>query len=101
MAIVVAILLAVFVVPAPWGPVLVGVAAAYEVGSTWAGWRWSRSRRNVVGPAALVGRVVQVDAEGWARLDGERWQVRGAGPGERGRVVALDGLTLVVERVQP
>ena len=39
MAIVVAILLAVFVVPAPWGPVLVGVAAAYEVGSTWAGWR--------------------------------------------------------------
>ena len=99
MALVVAILLAAFVVPRPWGYVLVGVAAVYEVGSLWAGWLWSRSRRKVVGPAALVGREVEVDADGWARVHGERWRVRGVGPGERALVVAVDGLTLVVERV--
>ena len=98
MALLVAILLAVFVVPAPWGLVLVGAAAVYEVGSMWAGWHWSRSRRKVVGTAALVGRVVEVDGEGWGRIDGERWRVRGAGPGERGRVVAVEGLVLVVEQ---
>jgi membrane protein implicated in regulation of membrane protease activity len=99
-ALVVAILLAVFVVPAPWGWVLIGAAAVYEVGSTWAGWHWSRTRRQVVGTGALVGRAVEVDGEGWARLDGARWRVRGVGPGERGRVVGVEGLTLVAERVE-
>jgi membrane protein implicated in regulation of membrane protease activity len=99
MALLVAILLALFVVPSPWGWLLVAVAAVYEVVSNWVSWRWSRTRRRVVGPSTLIGRVVEVDGEGWARLDGERWQVRGAGPGERGRVVAIEGLTLVVERV--
>lgn len=99
MALVVALLLVAFVVPAPWSYVLLGTAIVYEVGTTWAGWRWSRSRPDVVGAAALVGRVVRVDREGWARVHGERWQVRGAAPGEEARVVAVDGLTLVVERV--
>jgi membrane protein implicated in regulation of membrane protease activity len=40
-----------------------------------------------------------VDADGWLRLNGERWRVRGGAPGERVRVVAIDGLTLVVENV--
>jgi membrane-bound serine protease (ClpP class) len=39
--------------------------------------------------------------EGWARVHGERWKVRAAGPvrrGERLRVTAIDGLTLQVVR---
>lgn len=98
MTVVVAILLALFVLPRPWGLLVVGAAAVYEAASGWWAWRWSRTRRRVVGPAALLGREVEVDEDGWARVAGERWRVRGAESGERARVVAVDGLTLVVER---
>lgn len=98
MALVVAILLAFFVMPRPWGWALVAGAVVWEVVTFRWQWRWSRSRKKVVGPAALLGRTVEVAADGWVRVDGERWRARGAGPGERARVVAIDGLTLVVER---
>jgi membrane protein implicated in regulation of membrane protease activity len=99
MAIVVAILLALLVVSAPWGWVLVGAAVAWEVGTGAYAWWWSRTRQNVVGPAALVGRMIEIDGNGWARVGNERWQVDGAGPGVRAVVVAVDGLTLVVRAV--
>ena len=99
MVLVVALILAVFVVPSPWGYVLFGTAFVWEVASTHWQWHWSRRQPKVVGPAALVGKVVEIGPDGWARVGAERWRVRGAGPGERARVVAVDGLTLVVERV--
>jgi membrane protein implicated in regulation of membrane protease activity len=106
MALVVAILLALFLVPRSWGWALVGLAAAYEVGSTWLGWHWSRTRADVVGPASLVGTLAEVTAtcrpDGWVLVRGERWQARcaaGADRGEEVRVAAVEGLTLVVERL--
>jgi membrane protein implicated in regulation of membrane protease activity len=103
-AVVVAILLALFVVPRPWGWAVVTAAALYEVATFWLGWHWSRSRRAVVGPAALIGvpALVTQDCrpDGWVRVNGELWRARcapGASVGEPVRVVAIRGLTLVVE----
>ena len=100
-----AILLAVFVLPSGWGIALVAVAAVVEVAETLF-WIWLSRRGKVkMGPETLVGSVARVVTPcaplGQVRLQGELWQARceaGAEPGERVRVQALDGLTLVVER---
>ncbi|MEP6873079.1 MAG: nodulation protein NfeD [Burkholderiales bacterium] len=66
----------------------------------------TRTRRRVVvsGAPTLVGLIAEVveaaGPEGWAQVQGERWQVRGTQalhPGERVRVKSVDGLTLEVE----
>ena len=44
MLFVVAVILAVFVIPQPWGLVLVGVAAVVEIGETFF-WIWLSQRR--------------------------------------------------------
>jgi membrane-bound serine protease (ClpP class) len=100
-----AILLAVFVLPGRWAIPVVAVAAVVEVAETLF-WIWlSRRGRVKMGPETLVGAVAQVVTPcaplGQVRLQGELWRARceeGAEPGERVRVRALDGLTLVVER---
>ena len=100
-----AILQAVFVLPAPWGIPVVAVAAVVEVAETLF-WIWlSRRGKVTMGPETLVGAVAEVVTPcvplGQVRLQGELWRARceeGAEPGERVRVRALDGLTLVVER---
>jgi membrane protein implicated in regulation of membrane protease activity len=100
-----AILLAVFVLPEQWrGPVIL-LAAVVEVAETLF-WLWYSRRRQVqMGPETLVGatgRVVKPCAPlGQVRVQGELWRAHcaeGAGAGEEVRVVALDGLTLEVER---
>ena len=100
-----AILLAVFVLPPEWAIPVVAVAAVVEVGETLF-WLWySRRGKIKMGPETLVGAVAEVvtrcDPLGRVRVQGELWSARceeGAEPGERVRVRALDGLTLVVER---
>lgn len=99
-----AFLLALFVVPSPWNVVLVLGAAAFEVAETWFFIRLSRRRRAVIGAEALLGaRAETISAcrpDGQVRLAGEIWQAHclaGADPGERVRVIAREGLTLVVE----
>ena len=99
-----AVLLAVFVVPAPWGYALVAAAAVAELAETLLWIRLSRRRRALVGPETLVGRraevVVPCRPEGQVRLDGELWRARcerGASAGETVHVRSLDGLTLLVE----
>jgi membrane protein implicated in regulation of membrane protease activity len=106
--ILVAILLALFVVPEPWGWPLVGAAVVWEVGSGWYQWHWSRTRRHVVGPAALVGATAEVTEpcrpDGWVRVGNELWRARciaGANEGETVRVEAVDGMTLRVDRISP
>ena len=105
MALVVAIALALFVVPEPWGLVAVGVALVLELGEAWLWWRWSTRRRPAVGVEAMIGASAIVATpcrpDGQVRVQGELWRARcdgGADPGDAVEVVAVDGLTLVVAR---
>jgi membrane-bound serine protease (ClpP class) len=54
-------------------------------------------REDLQGAEAIV--LGDFEKEGWARVHGERWQVRSATPmkeGDRGRVVGITGLTLTI-----
>jgi membrane-bound serine protease (ClpP class) len=99
-----AVLLAVFVLPTPWGIAAVAAAALVEIAETLVLVRLSRRPRSRVGAEALIGASGETVSEcrpaGQVRVDGELWQAwceAGAAPGERVRVTARDGLTLVVE----
>jgi membrane protein implicated in regulation of membrane protease activity len=101
----IAILLALFVLPSPWGLVAVAAAGALEVVEAWAFIAWSKRRRPAVGAEALVGRKAQVVSDllpdGQVRLDGELWRARcdqGARTGETVVVRGVEGLTLLVAR---
>jgi membrane-bound serine protease (ClpP class) len=97
-----AILLAIFVVPSPWGIPLVAGGALVELGEAWAMLRWSRRRRPRVGVEAMVGRRAAVLEDGWVRVQGERWRAQAEDgpllPGETVEVTGVDGLTLRVRR---
>ena len=64
----------------------------------------SRRRPVVSGVEAMLGTTAEAleafEREGWVRASGERWRARSAAPlacGERARIVAVEGLLLVVE----
>lgn len=104
MAFLVALGLALFVLPYPWNWVAVGVGAAVEFGEAWFLWWLSHRRAPSVGVETLVGaKAVAVgpcDPYGQVRVRGEIWQARceaGLEPGEEAEVVAVESLTLVVE----
>jgi membrane protein implicated in regulation of membrane protease activity len=101
---VVAILLAVFVLDEPWTWIVVLAGATVELGEATLFIRWSKRRKSVVGAEALIGQRALVAAEckpvGQVRVVGELWQARcdpGADVGDEVIVKALDGLTLLVE----
>jgi membrane-bound serine protease (ClpP class) len=105
MLFVVAVILAILVVPAPWGLVLIGAAGIVEIGESYVWMRISRRHRIKMGAETLIGAVAEVVAacrpEGQVRIQGELWRARceeGADPGDRVRVVAREDLTLLVER---
>lgn len=98
------VLLAIFVLPAPWGLVAVAIGAMLDVAETGLFLWWSKRRKAAVGLDSFVGRkAVAVDAlwpEGQVKVDGEIWKARcdgGCDPGTAVVVRAIDGLTLVVE----
>lgn len=100
MALVGAILLALFVVPAPWGIPLVVAGIVVEAGELWLQLRWSRRRRAHGGQHGMVGAQAEVVDGRFVRVRGELWQARGLErrrPGDRVRVCRVDGLTLEVE----
>ena len=99
-----AVLLAIFVVPKPWGLVLVAAAAVVEVGESFFWVHLSRRRRIQMGAETLIGASAEVVTEcrplGQVRLQGELWRARcelGASLGETVRIVGRDSLTLLVE----
>jgi membrane protein implicated in regulation of membrane protease activity len=105
MVLVAAIVLAIFVLPAPWGIVAVAGALLVEAGEAWFWWRLSRRRRPAVGVETLVGARATVVSPcrptGQVRVAGELWRAvcsQGADPGDSVRVVAVDGLALIVAR---
>jgi membrane protein implicated in regulation of membrane protease activity len=88
-----------------WGWVLVGAAAAVDLGETFVFVWWSRRRRARVGAEALLGLeavvLTRCDPQGQVRVQGEIWGARcpgGADVDERVVVEGIDGLTLVVRR---
>jgi membrane protein implicated in regulation of membrane protease activity len=100
----VAIVLAVFVLPQPWGLVAVAGGVTIDIAQNLALLRWSQRRRASVGAEALVGRravaVTALDPRGQVRLDGELWSAVSEEPLDHGREVVVrrvEGLTLVVE----
>jgi membrane-bound serine protease (ClpP class) len=99
-----AVLLALFVVPRPWGLVLVAAAAVVEVGESFFWLHLSRRRGIQMGAETLIGATARVVSDcrplGQVRLRGELWRARceaGASAGETVRIVDRDGLTLLVE----
>jgi len=101
MALVIAVLLAVFVLDGPWEWVAVAGGGAIEIGEAWFWLRWTHRRRPEVGAEALVGALGEMTDAGWVSVRGELWRACSEAPleaGERVRVRAVEELTLVVER---
>ena len=99
----VAVLLALFVLPAPWGVVAVVAAVVWEVVEKAYWFQRTRGIPVAVGPEAMIGRRVAVVApcrpEGKVQLSHERWNAncsRGAEIGDTVIVEAIDRLALIV-----
>jgi membrane protein implicated in regulation of membrane protease activity len=104
MAALVAILLAIFVLPPHWGLVAILTGLTIEVGEAWLWVHLSRRRRAVTGAEGLIGRRARVvepcRPEGRVRVHGELWNARCesfAEVGDTVRVLSVDELTLHVE----
>lgn len=100
--IVASLLLALFVVPAPWGPVLVGSAIVFEIAEKLFWLRYTKRIPPAAGREAMIGLPVTVVSAcqpvGRVTLLGERWRARcaaGAGVGDRLVVEAVEQITLV------
>ncbi len=103
---IIAVVLALTVLPSPWGLVAVVGAAVIDVTETWFFVRWSKRRRSTVGVETLVGRTAVVvparTPRGPVKVDGEVWEARSGyhfAPGEEVVVTGVDGLVLDVEPV--
>jgi membrane protein implicated in regulation of membrane protease activity len=99
MALAVAILLAVFVLPAPWGAIAVGIGATVELVEAGALIWYSKRRRASVGVDTLVGEQAVVVDHAYVRVGGELWRaegLEGTEPGQPVTVLGVDGLTLTV-----
>jgi membrane-bound serine protease (ClpP class) len=101
---IVAIVLALTVLPSPWGGVAIVAAFAIDAAEAAFFVRWSKRRRATVGVETLVGRravvVRSLTPRGQVKLDGEVWEARGPeglSPGTEVVVTHLDGLVLDVE----
>jgi membrane protein implicated in regulation of membrane protease activity len=106
MLLLLAILVAVFWLPAPWGYIVVVAAAVVELAEVGVFIWYSRRRRATTGAEALpgsTGTVVETCRPlGLIRVDGELWRARcdeGADPGETLVVESLGpDLTLIVRK---
>ncbi len=100
----IALLLAIFLLPSPWGFVVVVVALVIDVVEVSVGLWYSKRRRATVGTGTLVGMtavaVGDLFPEGQVKVNGEIWRARceaGCDAGTPVVVRAVAGLTLDVE----
>jgi len=96
---VLAFVVAVVWLDAPWSLLLVAGALVLELGEAWLWWRWSRTRKPVMGLEVMLGSSATVVSGTQVRIQGELWQARAlvpVQPGDQVEVVAVDGLTLEV-----
>jgi membrane protein implicated in regulation of membrane protease activity len=102
---VLAVVAAILLVPAPWNVVLVASAAVIEGLEVWFFRWWTRRRRSVVGAEALVGQTAVATTAlapvGHVRVVGELWRARSDQRVESGGRVVIRAvepdLTLMVE----
>jgi membrane protein implicated in regulation of membrane protease activity len=107
-AFVVGLLLAIFVLPRPWGIAAVVGGALIEVAEGVIGIKWTQRRRAQVGAEALIGKTARVAVDctptGQVTVKGERWQAISdpdAHAGDDVVIEAVEGLTLRVRPAQP
>ena len=101
-ALIVSILLALFILPSPWGLIVVICGALIEIVEITWGLKLAR-KRSTLGSPTLIGReaivVRELDPVGQVTIDGERWKARcatGAALNARVVIEKIEGLTLEV-----
>lgn len=95
-----AILLAIFVLPSPWGIVAVLAGGLIDIAESLVLLKWSRRRRAVTGVEALIGKTAVVSSPTQVRVAGELWEARSDRvlvPGDEVVVHGVEGLTLLVD----
>jgi membrane-bound ClpP family serine protease len=105
MSLIIALLLAIFVLPSPWGLIVVLGALLLEIVEIRWGLRLARARSSV-GVETLIGKharaATDLDPVGQVVLEGERWRARSSRAVEIGttvEVLAVNGLELAVSPV--
>jgi membrane protein implicated in regulation of membrane protease activity len=96
-----AILLAIFVLPSPWGIVAVVAGGLTDIAESLVLLKWSRRRRAATGVEALIGKTAVVSSPTQVRIAGEIWEAKPTVDlvvGEEVEVIGIDGLTLAVSR---
>jgi membrane protein implicated in regulation of membrane protease activity len=101
-----AILAAVYILPRPWGIVVVVATVVFEFGEKVFWFRYSRRRPILVGKEAMIGANARVVSDclpsGLVRFRGELWRARCPGravAGDRVRIGSV-GTDLTLEVVQ-
>jgi membrane-bound ClpP family serine protease len=99
------VLLALFVVPPPWGVVLIGCAIVWEIAEKVIWFRYTKRIPIAVGREAMIGLpdtvISPCQPEGRVQLLGVRCKARcaaGAGVGDRLVIEAVEQITLVVRK---
>ena len=95
-----AILLAIFVLPSPWGIVAVIAGGLIDIGESLVLLKWTRRRKSTVGVETLVGQRGVVSTLTQVRVAGELWEARSDRvlvPGEEVVGRGVEGLTLLVD----
>jgi membrane protein implicated in regulation of membrane protease activity len=95
-----AILLAIFILPSPWGIVAVIAGGLIDILESLVLLKWTRRRKSAVGVETLVGQKGVVITLTQVRVAGELWEARSDRmlvPGEGVVVRAVEGLTLLVD----
>jgi len=100
----IALALALFVLPSPWGVIVVVCALVVDLVEVGVGLWYSKRRRSSVGSETLVGRtgvaLEELRPNGQVKVEGEIWRARcerGCDAGGTVVVRTVDGLTLEVE----
>ena len=106
MLFVIALVLAIFVLPSPWGIVAVVGAIVLDLVEVGVGLWWNRRRKATVGVELLIGltgvAVGELRPVGQVKVNGEIWSAHcedGCDAGAAVVVRAIDGLTLSVAPV--
>jgi membrane protein implicated in regulation of membrane protease activity len=95
-----AILLAIFLLPSPWGIVAILAGGLIDIAESLVLLKWSRRRRAVAGVEALIGKTAVVSSPTQVRVAGEIWEARSDRlliPGDEVVVQGVEGLTLLVD----